>query len=328
MSEQEEKALGKFEGKSPGELFKMLRTDDSLTLDDIGEIRCLVFPEGTDMLDVEDESVDKMLTALARARERAELRLAEIARVAQEAQVAQLEVNRDKAKSYLTEQKIPLTGISEDVLDEIWRSLDAQQDEALVPEEEHAQIISIDEEINALVTPSGEIIAFIDAPEFDTDKKDILEYVGRTLTAKSARQTGLEAEKQAWVDKINRIYDPQINKQRRAVNAVVRMFTPLAKAYLDEIIEKAKEQCVKKLPKSVKVGLLMLQYTATRDSTDAVDMDKAVAYCRKQGWIEAIKETVLVSKIPAPEKGKLTKDISNETGIVFKPGGEQTFSMK
>lgn len=187
-------------------------------------------------------------------------------------------------------------------------------------------ILAYDEEELAFISPSGEIVGFANAPRADLERRNILEWVGERITTAQARKAGIMAEKDVWQRKIDRQYNPSINKQSRIEARLKALYEPVGKAYLDELIANYKG----KTPlRSAKVGLLMLQYGKTSARVDIVDEEAAIKTAEKE-FPEAIKtvKSILKSQIPADKKKTFTEDQKNKSGIFWYPGGEDEFNLK
>lgn len=323
-----DKMQDQIDASSIPELYKLLKSDE-LTRHDIGLIETKALPEGVDL---EDENVQKMVGAISAARARCLERENALAEFMYKEQI-------EAAKTYLKEQGVPGSDLlPENVLYEIAQGLTNNDiiDAQCAPENaEYVQVITQDDDINALVTPSGEVIGFLDAPSDDLERRLILEWVGERLTWLGAREAGLRSEKQFWVDKINKIYDPQVNKVVRGASFMRSRYTPVAQAYLDEVrvnflAGQKNSAKPKEAPKSVKVGLLMCQYTKDRASIQIVDEALAIVTLTKLKVKEAIKTVVSVLKsgIPDPIKLKLPEDQKDLNGLFFYPGGKEKFDFK
>lgn len=308
------------------ELYKLLKAED-LTREEIAAIEAKALP---DDVDHEDENVQKMVGALTNAKAKVLERERAAAEVLYAAQL-------QRAKDYLKEAGVPgADDLPESALFDIAKGLEINEDaEANPGVTEPVVVITQDDDINALVTPSGEVIGFIDAPNDDLERRLILEWLGEKLTYLDARGKGLASEKQAWLDRINRIYDPQINRVNRGSTYAKMRYQGVAQNYLDDIRTKFMESQKsaakpKEAPKSVKVGLLMLQYTKDRASIQIVDEALAILTLTKLKVTEALKTTVSILKTGIPDaiRAKLPEDRKGDNGLFFYPGGVEKFDFK
>jgi hypothetical protein len=311
-----------YASNTPQELYTMLRKDGTLTLEQIDQIKSAAFPADVE-IDYEDDNVGKMLSAIKAAQEAATKR-------GEEAKQKAVIDGRADAAVYLLSLNVDPSAVEDAVLDEIALALRTARDHPLTESEETVQILSQDDDTMALVTESGSIVAFIDAPRADADRRMILEWAGERLTRHQAREAALRAEKDFWIKKINAQFDPAINKQVRAQAQVRFSYEPMGKAYLDEIREKAVASGAKDMPKSVKVGMLTLAYKADMAHMEVPDEPKAIAWLEAKELSDAIKVTksVLKGSIPLTLKAELTEDNIPTTGLYFYPGGVPQFSMK
>lgn len=212
------------------------------------------------------------------------------------------------------------------IREELGRAVLEAEAAAVDESAEPVTIMEYDEDELAFISPSGEIIGFANAPRADLERRNILEWVGERITTAQARKAGIMAEKDVWQRKIDRQYNPSINKQSRIEARLKALYEPVGKAYLDELIANYKG----KTPlRSAKVGLLMLQYGKTSARVDIVDEEAAIKTAEKE-FPEAIKtvKSILKSQIPADKKKTFTEDQKNKSGIFWYPGGEDEFNLK
>lgn len=305
---------------------------DNILTADVTTLRKIVFPTGEDDLDMDNPTVDRLMTAVLLA-----AGVAKKNDVAWEEQLAndqdqqRLQIGRDYITNTL---HLAVTGIPDEVLLEICDTISYNSTEAskdITEDNGPVEVVTMDDEVNALVTASGEIVCFVDAPVSDLERRNILEWVGERREKANARIAGITAEKKHWLDKIDKMYNPQMNKQTRVIARLDYLYGPVGKAYLDEAIASA-EKAIKdgktgtKIPKSLKIGLLTLKYKTTKASVQIIDLAKAILWCRKNAK-DAIKEEILKSVIPDAKKSKLTKEASEITGIYAYPGGDKEFVL-
>lgn len=212
------------------------------------------------------------------------------------------------------------------IREELGRAVLEAEAAAVDESAEPVTIMEYDEDELAFISPSGEIIGFANAPRADLERRNILEWVGERLTTAQARKAGIVAEKDVWQRKIDKQYNPQINKQARIEARLNALYEPVGQAYLDEIIANFKG---KTKPRSVKVGLLALQYTKTSARVDIVDEEKAITWAEKEcpGAIKTEK-SIIKKEIPVEKKKALDEKQKDKSGIFCYPGGEDKFAMK
>jgi len=192
-------------------------------------------------------------------------------------------------------------------------------------DEEVKKIVRVTDDFTLAVinTETGEILSIEDAPGKDTDVQDIVDWISMRRSKATARLAGLQAEKADWIAKIDRKYDVGIRHLTSFIAYLDYTYKPLLEGY-------AKEALAGKKSKTLRIGFLELSFSTTRPRVDVIDVDKAVAYCKKAKLKTAIKvaESVLKSMIPEKIKVKLTADKQDETGLFFYPGGEDEFKIK
>lgn len=292
----------------PKKLYKLVKAD-LLTVEELGTVHDLGF--GVPM-DFEDDLHTQMLGACEASKQRIEA-------ATKEARDLELAQNRTAARQWLRANYPTVNAdlTTDSALDQVHASL------VKSAEDPEITIVTTDDEELCLVTEDGEVLGFADAPRDDIDRRNILEWVGERITTSQARQAGTEAEKNFWLAKIGRQFDPKINKQKRIQARLEYLYTPVGQAYLDELRANNKS----KTPiNSVKIGLLTLSYSTTRASTTVEDDTLALKFCEKN-CPEAVKtvKSILVSQIPELTKPKLDRVT---TGIYFYPGGEKKFGLK
>lgn len=309
-------------GQSPSDLYKTLK-DESLTTGQVQQIESAAFPDGIDGIDFEDDqNAAKMLGRIQQAKRNAADR-------EDAARTAALEAGRATARKYLEEQSVDHSILPGYVLDEVANSLRLQAEQTENPDGgEPVVVLARDDETMTVATESGVVVGFIDAPLANLERRNILEWVGERLARAQARERGLAAEKQFWLDKISKIYDPQINKQRRIQDSLDWAYAPMGQLYLDDIREQAAAKELT-LPKSVKVGLLTLAYAADRARIEIVCESDAVSWL-ESNFPEAVKVKKEIGKslLTAEVKRQLTEDQATVTGLYAYPGGTPQFSMK
>lgn len=313
----------RFEGLKPKEIYKLVKSGE-LTREELSNAYSSAFPT------FDPEDPDHVLLYNTIRIKIEELDYAEKTKADVQAKEARAKAI-EAGKQYAKDNNLP-EYLSEQVLVELGTLvLSGVKDGDTVTnpetgEDEIVQLVRRDENELLLVTPSGEIVAFLDAPVVGVDEREkLLEWVGEKMTEADADIAGLEAAKAVWQKKIDSIYDPQINAKKRRRKALEWVYGPMAEAYLREIVEKTKDS--KKPIRSIKVGLLKLAFTKTRESLDVIMDTKAVTWLRKRGLTDAVKvvESVLKSNIPAAIRKEINDDPAS--GMRFNPGGEDKFSM-
>jgi phage host-nuclease inhibitor protein Gam len=206
--------------------------------------------------------------------------------------------------------------------------MDRPRDDIVITREEYeAKEIAImqDDFTMALInTETGEILGVKDAPETDTDILGLIEWVGMRRMKTKAKLQGVQAEKAEWLARIEKQYDAEL----KHLDSFVKYLDYAYGGMLRDYARKALAGQTK--TKTLKVAFLELSFGTTRARVDVVDNDKALAFCKKNKLMEAIKvaESVLKSAIPDSIKIKLTADKQEETGLFAYPGGEETFQIK
>lgn len=315
--------MARFDGLTPKEIYKLVKSGE-LSREELSCAYESAFP----VFDPEEPDHVLMFNTIR-------MKIEELDFADREKQKAETEEERQKAieagKVYAAANKLPEPW-SEVVLVELGKLClqgIKDGDKTTNPdtgEEETLQLVRKDEEMMALVTPSGEIISFLDAPVYGhDDRENILAWVGEKMTEADAKIAGLQAEKAVWQKKIDSTYDPQINAETRRKNSLIYVYGNMAESYLKEIVDKTKND--KKPTRSIKVGLLKLAYTKTRESLDVIMDTKAVMWLRKRGLHDAVKvvESVLKNNVPANVRSEINEDPNS--GMRLNAGGDDKFSM-
>jgi hypothetical protein len=231
-------------------------------------------------------------------------------------------------RKYFKDQGIDPDTVGEEALVEIGRLI--VNPPTVSDEVEHTEEMTLvrrDEETMCLVTPDGNIVGLIDSPTFGPDEREReLQWLGEKLTQLKAKKTGIEAERDVWLKKIDGTYRPQINTLDRVMKYLQYRYTPMAESYMRELYEETKD--TKKPILSAKVGLLHLALKAKRESVSVIMESKAVIWLRRHKIFGAIKveESVLKSQIPADVKALMND--SPDCGMEYQPGGEREFTMQ
>lgn len=313
----------RFEGKTPKEIYKLVKSGE-LTREELSSAYSSAFAT------FDPEEPDHLLLYNTIRIKIEELDFAEREKVKAQSE-ADKALAIEAGKKYAKENKLP-EYLSEQVLIELGTlCLAGVKDGDKITdtdsgEEEVVQLVRRDESEMMLVTPAGEVIAFLDAPVVGVDEREkLLEWVGEKMTEADADIAGLEASKAVWQKKIDSIYDPQINAKKRRRKSLEWVYGPMAEAYLKEITDKTKNS--KKPVRSIKVGLLKLAFSKTRESLDVIMDTKAVTWLRKKGLNDAVKvvESVLKNSVPATLRKEINDDPAS--GMRFNPGGDDKFSM-
>lgn len=186
-------------------------------------------------------------------------------------------------------------------------------------------ILTTDGDTLAVVNEeTGEVIGFADAPEASGDILNLITWVGDRRAAASARLTGIECEKAAYMDKISKQYDAKINRLRRII-------AWMDKFYPSQFRQYASDALAGKKARSLKIGLLTLKFRTTKARVDVLDANKALGWLKEHKIFDAIVTKESVSKSGLPEAVKLQlvdEKLIEESGISFYPGGEEEFSIE
>lgn len=239
------------------------------------------------------------------------------------------------------------------------------------PADEHierdlSEIVVLDEETMTLINAeTGEVVGAQDTPAEDAPAVEIAKWVGERRDWHKGKLIGLQAEKQYHLEKIAKIYDPQIDNHTRAIAWIGKQYEGLLFNLARQLIGDAKKR-------SVAVGTLLLKLRRSKPSVDVQDNDKAVAYL---GWLvnqqaekiddlsdklsaageagdddtisalndEIERETMLKSclvscintkksvyksSLPENLKEGLTLENLDSTGMVFDAGGEEKLEIE
>jgi hypothetical protein len=207
-------------------------------------------------------------------------------------------------------------------------ALDMPSDEELTrmaEEEAPEEIVVVDEESLALInTVTGEITGYKEIPPEDLEDLELAKWIGERRAYHKGRVEGLKAEKQVWIDTINKRFDTRIRNHEGAIKWFEATYHDLLFALAKKLIGDGKKR-------SAAIGLLLLKLTKTRAKTEILDNERAVAWLKKANLPEAVKttETVLTSFIPDEVKFKLVKESNQaKTGIAFRPGGKDELKIE
>lgn len=142
-----------------------------------------------------------------------------------------------------------------------------------------------------LVDENGEVIGMPDAPGEDSDIEDILNFISRRRPAAQAKLEGLQAEKDALIERINAQYDPLINQQKGVLNWFTARYGDILQNFTRRQLEGSSKR-------SLKYGLLKLGFRRIPPSIVITDDEQAVTWAEDH-YPDAIKSTILKSRIPA-----------------------------
>ena len=231
---------------------------------------------------------------------------------------------------------VDIEEVRDDFEDEVPDGAEAKKTEELLPSDEAAQptapagdgeneIVVVDEDTMTLInTETGEVVGYADLPPEDLGDVDLAKWIGEKRAWHKGKAEGLKAEKQVWLDTINKRYDTQIKRH----DSALKWFET---TYYQFLFELAKRMIGAGKKRSVAVGLLLLKLRKTSAKTEVLDSEKAIAWLKGAGLSEAVKttESVLVSMLPDEVKAKLTKPSNQaKTGLAFNPGGEDQLKIE
>lgn len=230
-------------------------------------------------------------------------------------------------------------------------------------EEQAEEIVVLDEESMTIInTETGEVIGLKDTPPEDIPVVELAKWIGERRDWHKGRLAGLIAEKQHHLDKIAKVYDPQINNHTRALAWMGKQYYELLMGLALALIGENKKR-------SIAVGTLLLKLRKTRASVDVSDDKKATAYLdwliqNQQDKIGSLKEkaeragdddtgdymlgeidkenmlmenliaclnvkrSVFKSSLPDGLKAKLTPEHAEATGMLYTPGGEEKLEIE
>lgn len=165
---------------------------------------------------------------------------------------------------------------------------------------------------------SGEIVDVMDKPEDGLeDAESLALWLGETLTDARAHLTGLQAERQYWLDKIAEQFDADICRAEAKIAWLTHRPDWLEKLRaLHEERANGKPSC--------RFGMLKTRIKKSRESLEIVDIDKALDYARRR-CPQAVKitESILKSLVPAQVAVEANRP-QEDSGIVYHPAGEST----
>jgi hypothetical protein len=197
-------------------------------------------------------------------------------------------------------------------------------------EEDEAELVYADEDTRTLINrETGEVVGLMDTPPEEKDDIKFAEWIGERRAYHKAKVAGLLAERQVWLDQIERTYGKSIKRHEGAVKFLEEHNKPFLMMLAKRLIGDGKKR-------SAAVGLLLLKLIKTRAKTEILDKDKALAYLKKAvesnpELAEAIKteESILTSKLPEDFKSLLVNPKNQEvTGIKFYAGGDDELKIE
>lgn len=153
-------------------------------------------------------------------------------------------------------------------------------------EQPSLNVIYDDETMVTVDEETGEVLGVVGAPSDTANIKDIAEWLGEKLTWIEGRLAGLTAEKQTWLDKISKQYDPRIKHFQRFKDYLINLYKPIFDTYARTAIFN-EDGSLRTRSKSVKIGLLKFGFTTTRPRTDVLHQDEAVDLIRREiAWLQ------------------------------------------
>jgi hypothetical protein len=126
---------------------------------------------------------------------------------------------------------------------------------------------------------TGEVVSVTDAPPATGDLIGIASWLGEKLTWIAGKIAGMTAERQVWLDKIASQYDPRIKHYQRLEKYLVASYLPIFETYARGIVF---PEGKKPRSKTVKLGLLKMNFTTTRARTDVLKQDEAIELLRAE----------------------------------------------
>ena len=151
------------------------------------------------------------------------------------------------------------------------------------PEEADSMCLSLyDDELMATVDmETGEVLEVSDAPMNTQDIVGVAKWLGEKLTWAQAKQVELEAGKKFWLDKVDKMYNPSINKFSRLQQYLINMYTPMMEVYARECIFNP-DGTKRGKSSSLKIDLLNLKFNVTRPRVDIIDQEAAIKLLREE----------------------------------------------
>jgi hypothetical protein len=149
------------------------------------------------------------------------------------------------------------------------------------PEPPKINVIYDDETMATVDEETGEIYGLVAAPSGTENIKDIAEWLGEKLTWIDARLAGLTAEKQSWLDKVSKMYDPRLNHFHRLRDYLIALYKPIFDVYAKGAIFND-DGSLKTRSKTIKIGLLRMNFRTTRARTDVLKEAEAVELIRQE----------------------------------------------
>lgn len=170
-----------------------------------------------------------------------------------------------------------------------------------------------------LVDPeTGEVMGLLEEPEEMEDAEGLAHWLGQALTSARAQLVGLQAEKQAWLDKVAEQFDSSIRRAEGKVRWLSERPDWL------EMLRTLHEKRAPGKP-SFKLGLLATRIKKSRESLEITDEEQALEFVREH-CPDAIqvRESLLKTHIPPEVRQALPAD----AGLIWHPAGEtETFEV-
>jgi hypothetical protein len=213
--------------------------------------------------------------------------------------------------------------------------IELEKCEPIEPEIPEELVVKDEDSLVLYDVRTGEAVGYSELPPEDAEPFKIGEWISERRAYHIGRLAGLEAEMDAHLERIHKIYDPQIKRHRGAMAWFDTMYHSM-------LLELAKRLIGDGKKRHAVVGLMTLSLIKTRAHVDINDKDKALNWLElaaenqedpeiKAKLLAAIKveKSVLKSNLPDDLKAKLVNPVNQErTGMAYYPGGEDELTIK
>jgi phage host-nuclease inhibitor protein Gam len=181
--------------------------------------------------------------------------------------------------------------------------------------------IIIDPETGAIInTDTGEILGYEDTPTETEDTEKLINWLGERKLRVSAKLAAIQAEKQAWIDKVADQFDSKIKALDRELEYLTR--NP---DFVSRLKDYARVQLAGAKTRTLKTGLLKLSFRAVPGGLKVTDKDAALAYVQEHD--ELVDRCVTISySLRATDYVALRDEIEDLPGIEEVPDRE-SFSI-
>lgn len=170
---------------------------------------------------------------------------------------------------------------------------------------------------------TGEVLRVHGAPDPEVveDARGIADWLSPRLAAAEARLAGLQAEKAAHLARVAERYDADIKRAGRLVDWLKTM-------YRHPLQEFARQALAGGKARSLKVGLLTLAFRKKPARAVVTDETAAARWLWVHGAHDAVKMSVLVSRLPEDVRRDLECGrMAEGTGLEWQPESE-SFEVK